>query len=314
MLLTLIDGLPSRPLPRSLAIHIALSLTMRVLLLLLMPMLSKFLLSRLILQTSVSSIPVRITNRRQAIFGYTCNSPLKNNFISVQTIAPTPGLKPAKFCLLNVRSLANKSFICQDFISTNKIDFFIVTESWINPDDCSPLIESSPPDYLFFHQPRLTGRGGGLAVVHRNDFSCSRLSLGQFTTFESLGFILKNRLPILCVLIYRPPKFISGFIQEFSDFLSDIILKHDRVLIVGDFNIHVCCPTSSLASEFINLLQSFNLTQSVKQPSHVKGHTLDLVLSHGFSVDDVNIVLQYLNTTQCFSQFHPSALILNPPL
>ncbi len=140
--------------------------------------------------------------------------------------------------------------------------FFIVTESLTNPDDCSPLIESLS----------------------------SPLSLGEFSTFENLGFILNNKLPILCVLIYRPPKFIFGFIQEFSDFLSDIILKHDRVLILGDFNIDMCCPASSLASEFINLLQSCNLTQSVKQPSHVKGHTLDLVLSCGFSVDNVNIV------------------------
>ena len=30
----------------------------------------------------------------------------------------------ANFCLLNVRSLANKSFICQDFIMTNNIDCF----------------------------------------------------------------------------------------------------------------------------------------------------------------------------------------------
>ena len=64
--------------------------------------------------------------------------------------------------------------------------------------------------------------------------------------------------------------------------------QFDRVLILGDFNIHVCCPSaSSFISDFITLFNSFNLTQSVKQPSHDKGHTLDLVLSHGFCLDDV---------------------------
>uniref|UniRef100_A0A667WT91 SGNH hydrolase-type esterase domain-containing protein n=1 Tax=Myripristis murdjan TaxID=586833 RepID=A0A667WT91_9TELE len=34
----------------------------------------------------------------------------------VNTISSIPTVNSAKFCLLNVRSLANKSFICQDFI------------------------------------------------------------------------------------------------------------------------------------------------------------------------------------------------------
>ena len=64
--------------------------------------------------------------------------------------------------------------------------------------------------------------------------------------------------------------------------------QHDRVLILGDFNTHVCCPSASLfISNFITVEISFNLTQSSKQPSHDKGHTLDLLLSHRFCLDDV---------------------------
>ena len=74
-------------------------------------------------------------------------SPHRNNLITVKTTSSIPAVESAHFCLLNVRSLANKSFICQDFIMTNNIDFFIITESWINPDECAPLIESSPPEY-----------------------------------------------------------------------------------------------------------------------------------------------------------------------
>lgn len=113
---------------------------------------------------------------------------------------------------------------------SNNINLFIIAESWLNPNDCAPLIESSPPDYLFFHQPRLTGRGGDLAVIHKNYISCSSVLFDGFSTFESLSFILKNKLPILCVLTYRPPKYIFGFSQEFSDFISVHILNYDRVL------------------------------------------------------------------------------------
>ena len=46
------------------------------------------------------------------------------------------------------------------------------------------------------------------------------------------------------------------------------MLQYERVLILGDFNIHVCCPSSSsFTSDFMKLLDSFSLTQYVKHIS-----------------------------------------------
>ena len=39
-----------------------------------------------------------------------------------------------------------------------------------------------------------------------------------------------------------------------------------------------------MAKDFLNLVNCFNLTQSVCGPTHEKGHTLDLVLSYGLHV------------------------------
>ncbi len=39
--------------------------------------------------------------------------------------------------------------------------------------------------------------------------------------------------------VYRPPGNHTDFIKEFADFLSELVLAADKVLIVGDFNIHV---------------------------------------------------------------------------
>ena len=64
---------------------------------------------------------------------------------------------------------------------------------------------------------------------------------------------------------------------------------YDRVLILEDFNIHVCCP-SSFTTDFIHLFESFNLVQSVKGLSHNKGHTLDLVLSRGVSLNNLHML------------------------
>uniref|UniRef100_A0A8C6L1N7 Reverse transcriptase domain-containing protein n=1 Tax=Nothobranchius furzeri TaxID=105023 RepID=A0A8C6L1N7_NOTFU len=95
---------------------------------------------------------------------------------------------------------------------------------------------------------------------------------------------------LLVALIYRPPKFDVDFLKDFSDLLSVNMLKYDHVLILGDFNIHVCCPDKPFAKDFLHLLGSLNLSQWVLGPTHVQGHTLDLVMSIGLSVAGVEIL------------------------
>ncbi len=101
---------------------------------------------------------------------------------------------------------------------------------------------------------------------------------------------IDSRNPVLCVLVYRPPKVNKNFISEFTGFLGGIMMKYDRLVILGDFNIHICCPSNGLAREFLNLIDSFNLVQSVTGPTHKLGHTLDLVLSYGLTVCDFEIM------------------------
>lgn len=83
----------------------------------------------------------------------------------------------------------------------------------------------------------------------------------------------------------------KDFISDFSDFffLSVFIPCLDNILILGDFNIHVCCPSRPLVKEFNHLLESFGLSQCVVGPTHERGHTLSLVLTLGFSVGSVQI-------------------------
>lgn len=55
--------------------------------------------------------------------------------------------------------------------------------------------------------------------------------------------------------------------------------------IIGDFNLHICCEYRPPVRDFLNLIDSFNLTQSVAGQTHEKGHNLDLVLFLGMSVE-----------------------------
>ncbi|XP_013859206.1 RNA-directed DNA polymerase from mobile element jockey [Austrofundulus limnaeus] len=206
------------------------------------------------------------------------------------TVLPTAGVrkciqcKTTKLALLNVRSLTNKTFIMNDFFCSNSLDFMFLTETWLSPGELSVFSELLPVDCTFFNTPRLSGRGGGVLTVFKKLWNCRLLQAAAFQTFELLHFELGRSNPLLCAVIYRSPKTTRGFISELSDFLTGIFLKYDRVLILGDFNLHVCCPDKPLVHDFLNLIHSFNLVQNVVGPTHQQGHTLDLVLSHGLSV------------------------------
>ena len=77
----------------------------------------------------------------------------------------------------------------------------------------------------------------------------------------------------------------SLFLEEFSKLLESITAdqRHKRLLIVGDFNIHVDNSNDTTARQFVDLLDSFNLVQHVSEKTHANGHTLDLVISNAIN-------------------------------
>ena len=85
----------------------------------------------------------------------------------------------------------------------------------------------------------------------------------------------------------------KNFTAQFSDLLTEIIPSHNRVLIAGDLNIHVDNPTRAFESEFLDLIESYGLTQHVSGPTHSGGHTLDLVLSVNIPISDVETMLAH---------------------
>ncbi len=60
-------------------------------------------------------------------------------------------------------------------------------------------------------------------------------------SFEAQLMKIDLHPPVICALIYRPPGYNKNFLDEFYEFLSVVIPSADRILIMGDFNIHVCC-------------------------------------------------------------------------
>lgn len=124
-------------------------------------------------------------------------------------------------------------------------------------------------------------------------FKRSFASFVAFNSFEVLSFIITGPAPLLCILVYRLSRY-HNFTTGFSEVLSVVLSKDAIVIILGDFNNHICCPSNPMPHEFIDLAESFNLVQSVKEPTHSKGHILHLVVSYDFCPDNIDIVVVFI--------------------
>ncbi len=102
----------------------------------------------------------------------------------------------------------------------------------------------------------------------------------------------KSVLSLALATVYRPPGPYTDFLKEFADFLSDLLVNVDKALIVGDFDIHVDNTNDALGLAFTDLINSFGVKQNVTGPTHRFNHTLDLIISHGIDLTDIDIVPQ----------------------
>ena len=196
------------------------------------------------------------------------------------------------FSCLNVRSALSvtncldKPCLLSEFISDYSIDLFALTETWFQPDTPPNVLNSVlPQNYSMVHAPRSIGRGGGIALIHRSQLKVSKISLPAFKSFESLCVTLSlTNFSCKLLIIYRPPQTsVASFLDEFSTLLSDIVPSSSELLIAGDFNIHVDDLSAAYSSSFLSLLDSFDLNQHIKSPTHECNHTLDLLITRSNS-------------------------------
>ena len=150
-----------------------------------------------------------------------------------------------------------------------------------------------PCGYSIISRPRLIKRGGGLAVIIKNDLHSKQQACVSFSTFEVLLVqVTSSAKSFAIATIYRPPGSLGNFLVDLSDFLSTLVAKYNDFILVGDFNIHVDIASDDSSKKLRDLLQNFGLRQHVKFPTHNGGHILDLVISRTDTelVKDVSVV------------------------
>ena len=219
-------------------------------------------------------------------------------------------------CVLNARSLRNKSATFVDLVCDSKADLFAVSETWLTVNDTAILSEITPKGYTLHHCPRSDCRGGGTALILKESINVEKVSVAGKGSFEASEWLVNpaatTRLRV--VIVYRPPYSVkhpvstSTFITEFSDYLESLVMSSEPLLILGDFNIHMDLPDDTDCRNMSDLLVSMGLKQHVLQPTHELGHTLDLIITR---ISD-NIIAGRPYTGELFSDHFPVFCQLKP--
>ena len=197
-------------------------------------------------------------------------------------ISLNPGLsaRNIKACHLNVRSLPNKTSAFSDFVLSNDLDIVGVTETWLRPSDTQGLMDEITPAGFQLHQvPRENKKGGGVAVLVRNDIDSVRYQIDRRETFEHITVKLSDRQSsqLLVHVIYRPPSTSkSRFIEEFNSFMEAAALSPHENIILGDVNIQLDSQ-NCWTENFNTVLLDFDFIQHVSTPTHIQGHILDVL-------------------------------------
>lgn len=156
-----------------------------------------------------------------------------------------------KFVLLNIRSLSNKTYI-NYFISQLGLHVLFLTKCWLS----STASAAFPPAYSFLFSLRQGKKGGGIASMFSNLFTCKECTFRNLTPFEYLVIIIRSQ-HVLLLTINRPPKQNPNFLSDFSELVSTALVEYDKVILRGDFNLHANKSSDSKAME---LTTSFDWT------------------------------------------------------
>ena len=209
-----------------------------------------------------------------------CTSFRPDNLVHIKCrpIADAPVLN---CLLLNARSFCNKAPALAEYVLESSCDLAFITETWLKPGDNAIIKELCPPQYSFKSVPRLEKRGGGIGTLHKDVVDIKQKSTNCCpSSYEIQTLLITTPTVVNCAVIYRPPSSSpSTFLDEFETFLAEFTTRRGKILICGDFNISVNNKDNPFTRKFMELLETFDLSQDVIGSTHNSGNTLDLILT-----------------------------------
>ena len=162
-------------------------------------------------------------------------------------------------------------------------DIMLLSETWLRSRKNNVTAIVDEFGYSLHHtirKHRAKETGGGVGVLVKKTLNAKQIKTTKFQTFEhhALKINVVGNTWITFVSIYRLDyEPIDKFFTEFTQLLQMTI--SEKCIIAGDINIHCDNADDRHTKQLKNLLEAFNLTQFISEPTHKKGHTLDVVIA-----------------------------------
>ena len=135
------------------------------------------------------------------------------------------------------------------YLKDSDVDIAFIQETWLKKSDKATIsqIKDFKYEIMSSRKPRRCDLGGGVAVLYKNDLDVQRVKQkSKYSSFEFIECMLRTQSEnYRFVNIYRVEYSqkhkvtFQTFIDEFSEFMSELILKKGKLVLVGDYNIHV---------------------------------------------------------------------------
>lgn len=172
--------------------------------------------------------------------------------------------KHLKIGHLNVRSLQPHIEALSDAIRVHELDIIGITETWLTRDhDDQQLLLNN----FSFLRKDYRGRGSGVGIyIHRSlDF----VQIQTVSTIEHLTVkvSINSKNFLICVAYRNHDINYNTFIAELESIISQCLIKHEFVILVGDFNINILNSGDIMARAYLQAMQDVGFTQIITEPT-----------------------------------------------
>ena len=148
--------------------------------------------------------------------------------------------------------------------------------------------EATPTGYSFLNSPTFRGedeKRGGIGIIYRTVLNLSIVPLDVDTNSLEKVYVTDIRTGMMFISIHREPPYgtsnlkIGDFQKDIDNILDELCVRPNKLILLGDFNIHMNKPYKSDVSKFNISLSSYGCEQHITKPTHRLGNTLDLVIT-----------------------------------
>ena len=122
-------------------------------------------------------------------------------------------------------------------------------------------------------------------MFYRDVYNVGPQQSHSYKSFEHMSARVMSGSSLYQVfIICRPPPSVENkltfpmFMDEFPYFLADVVLTAGKLLITGDFNVHMNSDNRE-SEQFKALLDTYNLSQHVSSPTYRRGRIPDRVIT-----------------------------------